>query len=57
MTDFHMPDSWYDPPGEETCVTCNDEGCISCDARMLEDHLADVQMQAIKDGEGVSGGS
>ena len=57
MTDFHMPDSWYDPPDEETCLTCNDEGCISCDARMLEDHLADVQMQAIKDGEGVSGGS
>ena len=52
MTDFHMPDSWYDPPDEEeTCTRCDGEGCISCDAGMLGDHLADMRMQAIKDGE------
>ena len=52
MTDFHMPDSWYDPPDEkEPCEYCDDEGCISCDLGMLGDHLADMQMQAIKDGE------
>ena len=52
MTDFHMPDSFYDPPDEkEPCEYCDDEGCISCDVGMLGDHLADMQMQAIKDGE------
>ena len=52
MTDFHMPDSWYDPPDEEEpCTYCDDKGCISCDVGMLGDYLADMQMQAIKDGE------
>ena len=50
MTDFHMPDSWYDPPDEpEPCEACDDEGCIECDAGMLGDHLADLRLQEIKE--------
>jgi hypothetical protein len=52
MTDFHMPDGWYEPPDEpEPCEGCNDEGCIRCDASMAADHWADIRMQAIKEGE------
>ena len=52
MTDFHMPDSWYDPPDEEEqCDHCEGVGCISCDAGLLGDYLADIRMQAIKEGE------
>ena len=52
MTDFHMPDGWYEPPDEpEPCEGCNDEGCIRCDASMAADHWADIQMQATKEGE------
>jgi hypothetical protein len=50
MTDFQMPDSWYDPPDEEEpCEYCKDEGCISCDAGLLGDYLADLQMQRKKE--------
>jgi hypothetical protein len=31
MSDFHMPDSWYDPPDDEHCEKCDDEGCHLCD--------------------------
>ena len=49
-TDFHMPDSFYDPPDEEEpCEYCKDEGCISCDAGLLGDYLADLQMQRMKE--------
>ena len=52
MTDFYMPDSWYDPPDEEEqCDHCEGVGCISCDAGLLGDYLADIRMQAIKEGE------
>ena len=50
MTDFHMPDSWDDPPDEpEPCEACDDEGCIECDAGMLGDHLADLRLQEMKE--------
>lgn len=50
MTDFHMPDSWYDPPDEEEqCEYCKGVGCISCDAGLLGDYLADLQMQRKKE--------
>ena len=25
MTDFHMPDSWYDPPEPHSCELCENE--------------------------------
>lgn len=36
MTDFHMPDSWYDPPTDEGCECecgpCLDDGsCEECE--------------------------
>ena len=50
MTDFHMPDGWYDPPDEpEPCEACNDEGCIECDAGIAGDYWADIQLQAMKE--------
>ena len=50
MTDYRMPDSFYDPPDEkEPCEYCNDEGCISCDAGLMGDYLADLQMQRKKE--------
>jgi hypothetical protein len=50
MTDFRMPDSWYDPPDEEEqCDHCEGAGCISCDAGLLGDYLADLQMQRKKE--------
>ena len=36
MSDFHMPDSWYDPPDEEysdcecDCDPCVDGDCEDC---------------------------
>jgi len=52
MTDFHMPDSWFDPPDEpDLCESCNGEGCINCDGDIAADWAADVQMQAMKEGE------
>ena len=52
MTDFHMPDSWFDPPDEpDPCESCNGEGCINCDGDIAADWAADVQMQAMKEGE------
>jgi hypothetical protein len=52
MTDFRMPDSWYDPPDEEEqCDHCEGVGCISCDAGLLGDYLADLQMQRKKEEE------
>ena len=52
MTDFHMPDSWYDPPEEkEPCEYCDGEGCISCDKGLLGDYIADKRLQAMKEGE------
>jgi hypothetical protein len=30
MSDFHMPDSWYDPP-DDACEACEGEGCHLCD--------------------------
>jgi len=50
MTDFQMPDSFYDPPDEEEqCDHCEGAGCISCDAGLLGDYLADLQMQRKKE--------
>ena len=52
MTDFHMPDSFYDPPDEvEPCELCDNEGCIECDSEIAEDYATDLQMQAMKEGE------
>ena len=52
MTDFHMPDSWYDPPDQyEPCPTCEDKGCIECDEGLLGDYIADKRLQAMKEGE------
>jgi hypothetical protein len=52
MTDFHMPDGWYDPPEQyEPCPKCEDEGCIHCDEDHVADLVADLQMQAMKEGE------
>ena len=50
MTDFHMPDSWYDPPDEKQCDMC-DNGCHLCDPEIAKEYMADLLMQAIKDGE------
>lgn len=30
MSDFRMPDSWYDPP-DDPCEKCGGEGCHLCD--------------------------
>ena len=27
MSDFHMPDSWYEPPGMVVCAECGGEVC------------------------------
>jgi len=52
MTDFHMPDSFYDPPEQyEPCPKCEDQGCIHCDEDHVADLVADLQMQAMKEGE------
>ena len=52
MTDFHMPDSFYDPPEQyEPCPICEDKGCIRCDEDHVADLVADLQMQAMKEGE------
>ena len=37
MGDFHMPDSWYDPP-DDPCENCGGEGCYQCDRLMAEDY-------------------
>ena len=37
MSDFHMPDSWYDPP-DDACEKCEGEGCHLCDRQMAEDY-------------------
>ena len=50
MTDFRMPDSWYDPPEQyEPCPKCEDKGCIHCDEDHVADLVADLQMQAMKE--------
>jgi hypothetical protein len=50
MTDFRMPDSWYDPPNElEPCDMCDDEGCHLCDIEIAKEYMADLQMQATKE--------
>ena len=36
MTNFHMPDSWYDPPDDDPCE-CEDR-CHLCDAELAEDY-------------------
>jgi hypothetical protein len=52
MTDFHMPDSFYDPPDdEEPCEHCENAGCKYCDAQMAYDEYCDRLIQAKKDGE------
>jgi hypothetical protein len=33
MTDFRMPDSWYDPP-DDPCEECDGEGCRMCVAEL-----------------------
>ena len=35
MSDFHMPDSFYDPP-DDPCE-CKGEGCHLCDRQMAYD--------------------
>jgi hypothetical protein len=37
MGDFHMPDSWYDPP-DDPCENCEGAGCHLCDRLMAEDY-------------------
>jgi len=37
MSDFHMPDSWYDPP-DDACEKCEGEGCHLCDPVLAEDY-------------------
>lgn len=52
MTEFFMPDSFYDPPEQyEPCPKCEDKGCIHCDEDHVADLVADLQMQAMKEGE------
>jgi len=59
MTDFHMPDSFYDPPDdEEPCEHCGNRepycenaGCKYCDSQMAYDEYCDRLSQAKKDGE------
>lgn len=52
MTDYHTPDSWYDPPDEdEPCEECEGAGCKYCDAQMAYDEYCDREAQAKKDGE------
>lgn len=49
-TDFHMPDSYYEPPDEpEPCEACNDEGCIECDVGIAGDAYADMLMKRAKE--------
>jgi hypothetical protein len=36
MTDFHMPDSWYDPP-DEACEGCEGKGCHLCDEQIAHE--------------------
>lgn len=50
MTDFHMPDSFYDPPDEEeSCERCENAGCYLCNAQMAYDDWADKQIQNQKE--------
>jgi hypothetical protein len=48
-TDFHMPDSWYDPPDDDVCEECDNVGCVQCDSGMAADYAADVRMQRMKE--------
>lgn len=49
MSDFRMPDSWYEPPDEpEECEHC-DDGCHRCDDEAAADYHADLQHQAMKE--------
>jgi len=36
MTDFRMPDSWYDPP-DDPCEECDGEGCGLCDKQIASE--------------------
>jgi hypothetical protein len=50
MTDFYMPDSFYDPPDEEEqCTTCDGNGCHLCDEQIAREYMADIQMQTMKE--------
>ena len=35
-TDFHMPDSFYDPPDEQEPCECDDVGCHLCDREIAK---------------------
>jgi hypothetical protein len=49
-TEFHMPDSFYDPPDEEeSCERCENAGCHLCNAQMAYDDWADKQIQNQKE--------
>jgi hypothetical protein len=37
MSDFRMPDSFYEPP-DDPCEKCQGEGCHLCDRLMAEDY-------------------
>lgn len=50
MSNFRMPDSFYEPPDEVfVCDHCDDEGCRFCSEEHALDWEADRQMQAMKD--------
>ena len=51
MTDFHMPDSWYDPPDDDYCEACDNEGCIQCDIEIAREYAADVRLAEMKEEE------
>jgi hypothetical protein len=49
-TEFHMPDSYYEPVNEpEPCAACDGEGCAQCDVGIAGDAYADMLMQRAKD--------
>jgi uncharacterized protein YecT (DUF1311 family) len=43
MSDFHMPDSWYDPPDDNHCEKCDDEGCHLCDRELARAYAAEMR--------------
>jgi hypothetical protein len=48
MTDFRMPDSWYDPP-DDVCETCDGVGCVQCDPFIASLAAAEVAYDRSRD--------
>jgi len=42
MSDFHMPDSWYEPPEAFECDECEDGDGCTCEQDALDEREQDA---------------